>query len=104
MSGLNFLKVPLLRDDSEHVYHQYVILSEKRDLIKKELEEKQIFCGLHYPQPVHHQHIFSKSDYNLVSLEETDSLAKKILSLPMYPELSIDNAIEVTRCIKSLKL
>jgi len=103
LENLNHIIVPKLRTGNKHVYHQYVILSEHRDTIRRELEEDGIFCGIHYPKPVHLQSIYHKSSYNILDLNVTEQFSGQILSLPMYPELNLEEAKEVTARIKNIK-
>ena len=61
----------------------------------KELKKKEIYLGIHYPQPVHNQPAFSMKEYKPVSLTQTESVSSRILSLPMFPELDENDAVEV---------
>ncbi len=75
-------------DNSEPVYHLYVIQIDDRDKVMESLKEKKISCGVHYPLPLHHQPAFKYLNYGKDSLPYTESAANRILSLPMYPELT----------------
>lgn len=104
LQKINHIIVPKIRTGNEHVYHQYVILSEHRDTIKSELEKNGILCGIHYPKPVHLQSIYHKNSYNILNLNVTEQISNQILSLPMFPELNLDEAREVTKRIKNIKI
>jgi dTDP-4-amino-4,6-dideoxygalactose transaminase len=66
-----------------HVWHQYVIRTEKRDELQKYLSDNGISTVIHYPIPIHKQKAYSElSDY---SLPVTEELSKTVLSLPIYP-------------------
>lgn len=84
--GINqtVIKLPAELDGTKNVFHQYVIKSDKRDIIKRKLEEHNIFPGIHYDVPVHRQPNFHREDFILTNTEDH---ASKILSLPMYPGL-----------------
>jgi len=85
---------------AKHVYHLYVIRSHFRDQIRKRLEAKGIATGIHYPTPIHLQEacrVYCKRDF---SLPVAERITKQILSLPMYPELSMEEVKYVCSCIR----
>ena len=67
----------------KHVYHLYVIRTDKRNELKEYLHKDGIDTGIHYPVPIHKQPIFSGN----WKLPFTEKICKEILSLPMYPNL-----------------
>jgi dTDP-4-amino-4,6-dideoxygalactose transaminase len=79
--------LPKQRKDSTHVYHLYVIRSERRDALLAFLKEKGIGVSIHYPVPVHLQPAY-RSLHGCDKLPETEKITKEIISLPIYPELS----------------
>ena len=80
---------PMERPNTYHVYHLYVIACDNRDILKKSLEEREILTGVHYPVPGHrHQGYDKKCVLSEMGLPVTERMAKAILSLPMYPEIS----------------
>ena len=83
-----------------HVYHQYTILSPKRDAIMKALADKQIASAIYYPIPLHQQKAFG-SEYADTRLPVSEQVARECLSLPIYPELSMEQIHEITDTIKS---
>lgn len=74
----------------EHVYHQYTLLSERRDAILQALQAAGIASAIYYPVPLHRQNVF-KGDYAGVQLPVTEDVARRCLSLPIYPELDDDS-------------
>jgi dTDP-4-amino-4,6-dideoxygalactose transaminase len=74
----------------DHVYHLYVVRTEKRDELKEYLQKNEVFTQIHYPKPVHMQDSFKF--LNTETLPNTEKFSKEILSLPMYPELSEEEA------------
>lgn len=79
--------------DTFHVYHLYVIETSDRDRLAKFLADKGIGTALHYPTPVHLQPAYLNRIRGYENLINTENLYKKILSLPMYPELN-DNDVD----------
>jgi len=94
---------PMINIDCRHVYHLYVIRTERRDEMLEYLKSKKIFCGIHYPTPIHLQNAYSayrryhedKSDLLI-----TEKCAKEILSLPMFPEITREQIVYVVKNIK----
>ncbi len=85
--------LPFERNDAIHVYHQFVIQHQDRDLLRSYLAQHNIATLIHYPLPVHLQPAFS---HLAKDLPKTERLAKTILSLPMHPGLSESNIEHIT--------
>ncbi|MFO7594587.1 MAG: DegT/DnrJ/EryC1/StrS family aminotransferase [Pseudomonadota bacterium] len=83
----------------KHVYHQYTLLSEKRDQIMAALQDKQIACAVYYPIPLHQQEVFADMCQG-VTLPVTEKIAGQCMSLPVYPELEDDKVDQVLEVIR----
>lgn len=81
------VQTPQSADDLSHVFHQYTILSPKRDAIIEHLQQAQIGHAVYYPQPLASQQAFSGISRSL-ELQHTDTVCQQCLSLPMFPEIS----------------
>ena len=93
------IELPATRGDSTHVYHLFVIRTDDRDALRSHLQKDDVNTSIQYPVPVHLQPYYSCSSANS-PLHVTERLAKDILSLPMYPELSSDDLGKVIESIK----
>jgi dTDP-4-amino-4,6-dideoxygalactose transaminase len=83
------LVLPTRRGDVTHAYHQYVVRSSARDMLRARLKERGIATNIHYPMPVHQQPAYAgRVAVDPGSLCETERAAREVLSLPMYPELT----------------
>jgi dTDP-4-amino-4,6-dideoxygalactose transaminase len=73
----------------KHVYHLYVIQVEEniRDKLIEQLNAKGIGAQIHYPIPIHLQKAYKHLGYKAGSFPVSEKLAKRIISLPMFPEL-----------------
>ena len=102
LSGLKNISLPKKRKDSTHVYHLYVIKTQKRDELKNYLRSKDIGVLIHYPIPIHlqpaYKHILVNNNNKLIN---TETAAKKILSLPMYPELDESEIMTVVGAVRT---
>ena len=92
--------IPIEPANSRHVYHLYVIRHPQRDALMQFLHERGIGTAIHYPVPIHLQPAYRGRLGDAGSLPETERAAREIVSLPMYPELSVDDVRTVTRAIR----
>jgi len=83
-----YIQLPFIIDDSKPVYHLFVIQTNYRDELKDYLKIKGIDSLIHYPIPCGEIKAFEH--LNLYSPKNCLNISKKILSLPMYPELTED--------------
>jgi dTDP-4-amino-4,6-dideoxygalactose transaminase len=79
---------PSQADYSKHVYHIYAIRVRNRDTLINTLAEKNIFCGIHYPVPVHLQEAYQSLRLRKGSFPVAEYCAEELVSLPMFPELT----------------
>ncbi len=83
----------------KHVYHQYTLITERRDQIMAALREKQIGCAVYYPIPLHQQQVFAESCKGQ-SLPVAEKISQTCMSLPIFPELEnekVDMIMDVVR-------
>ena len=92
------LITPVESGQRSHVYHQYTIRSDKRELIHRKLTDGGIASAVYYPIPLHQQEVY-KEQYRAVSLPAVENAAAEVLSLPIYPELSVQQVDRVCQCI-----
>jgi dTDP-4-amino-4,6-dideoxygalactose transaminase len=71
-----------------HVYHQYTVLSDARESIQNALGASGIACAVYYPIPLHRQEVYRDSCADS-SFPIAEEVAARVLSLPMYPELTV---------------
>ena len=79
---------PVVNKNAKHVFHLYVIQHLRRDELKKYLTEKQIETAIHYPCALPFLKAYSKWGYQPSDFPVAHHATQKILSLPMYPELT----------------
>jgi dTDP-4-amino-4,6-dideoxygalactose transaminase len=95
----DLVAVPFEDGKGVHVYHQYTVLTDRRDTIMAKLTEQQIASAVYYPIPLHRQDVFAQQCQNL-SLPVAESIATRCMSLPVYPEMTneqVDQVIEAVR-------
>ena len=95
LAGLG-LQLPVVPEGRDHVYHLYVVQVDERDRIREALAADGIGTGVHYPVPVHEQPAYQSLGLTAADLPVTSAAAGRLLSLPMYPEMTREQADLVT--------
>ena len=95
------LTLPLVPDWADPVWHLYVIQSPERDRIAAQLAEAGIQTLIHYPIPPHLQQAYADLELPEGSFPIAERLAKSVLSLPIGPHLSREQAQEVASALSS---
>ncbi|MGD1277045.1 MAG: DegT/DnrJ/EryC1/StrS family aminotransferase [Tepidisphaeraceae bacterium] len=88
LSRLDRLVLPKVGPQRDHVYHLYVIQHPSRDALAAHLQRNGVSTGLHYPIPVHLQDCYQSLGIGRGALPVTESLASRVLSLPMFPTMT----------------
>lgn len=99
LSNLTQIKVPVEQPYEKSVYHTFVIQVEMRERLIEFLKNKGVGTKIHYPIPIHLQPAAKSLGQNKGSLPVTEEQAKKILSLPVYPELTTRQLSYIVNCI-----
>jgi dTDP-4-amino-4,6-dideoxygalactose transaminase len=100
LDGVGDLVVQRRSDSSTHVYHLFVVETERRDALREHLGEKGVQTGIHYPIPIHRQEAYADLGLPAGSFPVAERLAEQTLSLPMYPELTSEQIATVTGAIR----
>lgn len=100
LSKIEEIKLPQVRENTIHSFHQYVIKTKKRDSLKKFLFENGIDTLIHYPKALPFIDIFKKHINTKDDFEKSFENQNQMLSLPIYPEL---NSKEVEHIINKIK-
>jgi dTDP-4-amino-4,6-dideoxygalactose transaminase len=99
------ITLPAEPPDSQSAWHLYVVEVLERDSVRSKLAESGIQTGLHYPLPVHLQKAFAGLGLTKGMLPISEKLAEQCLSLPIYPELTGLQVVEVAESLhRTLKL
>ncbi len=101
LKGIEGVETPLEREGTECVYHLYVIQTDHRDGLQKYLGDHHIASGLHYPLPLHLQEAYGFLGYKNGDFPSAETSARRILSLPMYPEMTENQIQYVCEKIKA---
>jgi dTDP-4-amino-4,6-dideoxygalactose transaminase len=95
--------LPSERPDCRHVYHQFTIRTKNRQAIADALLAAGIASAIYYPVPLHQQDVFLKM-YNLKeSLNVSETCAREVLSLPMFPELTSEEIRQIADVVNNVR-
>ncbi|MEK7793688.1 MAG: DegT/DnrJ/EryC1/StrS family aminotransferase [Candidatus Hydrogenedentota bacterium] len=92
--------LPREHPHAEHVWHLYVVQHDDRDGLIAALREEDVFCGIHYPVPVHEQEAYPGIRTVPEGAPVSSRLARRVLSLPMHPELTEEQIAFVAGVIR----
>jgi dTDP-4-amino-4,6-dideoxygalactose transaminase len=107
LGGNEEVILPAQGRDNESVYHIYAVRVKDRDQVLRAMGERGISCGIHYPIPVHLQEAYRFLGRGRGSYPVAERCAGEFLSLPMYPELTLEQvhavADELKLCLSAAK-
>jgi dTDP-4-amino-4,6-dideoxygalactose transaminase len=86
-SGIEGIMPPVVREENESIFNQYVVRVERRDEMRDHLSSCGIGTAVYYPVPLHLQECFGYLGWEQGSLPEAELAAEQTLALPVYPEL-----------------
>jgi dTDP-4-amino-4,6-dideoxygalactose transaminase len=94
------VELPIEQPGFRPVYHLYVVRSDDRDRLQDDLKKAGVATGVHYPIPLHLQPALSHLGHDKGDFPVSERLAETVLSLPMYPELTEEQAQKVAKELK----
>jgi dTDP-4-amino-4,6-dideoxygalactose transaminase len=86
---------------AEPVWHLYVVRTARRDALAKTLKAAGIASGVHYPTPLHLQPAYASLGHARGSFPNAEAAAGEVLSLPVYPELPLDEVRRIAEAVES---
>jgi len=88
LSNIDSIRTPIIRENTFHVFHLYVIIAENRDDLSEFLNSKGIATGMHYPTALPFLEAYKYLNHKPSDFPIAYENQNKILSLPIYPEIS----------------
>jgi dTDP-4-amino-4,6-dideoxygalactose transaminase len=98
-TALRLCEVP---EWSRPVYHLYVVRVPQREVVQRHLAEAGIGTAVHYPIPLHLSRAYASLGFRPGDFPVAEAAAAEILSLPMYPQLSIDHLPRIVTTVTSV--
>jgi dTDP-4-amino-4,6-dideoxygalactose transaminase len=99
--GETGIETPFVREAGAHVFHLYVVQHQERDQLLEHLKAHGVQAMIHYPYLLHEQPLFRRGEQRALPVAE--ALVQRILSLPLYPQLSSEELQAVTAAVRSFK-
>ena len=88
LADVHGIILPTVASYGTPVFHIYATRTAKRDEILSAMKEKQVYCGIHYPVPLHMQKAYADLGYSEGDFPISEACSASYLSLPMFPELT----------------
>lgn len=93
---------PTVLPDRRHVFHVYAILTNDRQALTERLTAREIQFGIHYPQPIHLMPAHADLGYKAGDFPVSESVANRVLSLPLFPEMTRAQIEEVCASVRAI--
>ena len=100
LEDIQQITTPFVHEHNYHIYHQYTLITEDRDGLKDFLKSREIGIDTYYPLPLHLQDCYKELGYQRGDLPVSESLSDKVISLPIFPELTDDEQDFVVESLK----
>ena len=95
------VQLPQVASPEQHVWHLFVIRTGQRTALQQHLAAQGIQTLIHYPIPPHQQQAYA--EWNAQSYPLTEAMHQEVLSLPMGPTLTKNEALQVAKMVNSFK-
>ena len=99
LKDIEEIEVPFVDKRVKHVFHQYTIKTSRRDELKEFLEKRGIQAVVYYPLPIHKQKFYQDLGYK-ETLPVAESIALKVLSLPVHQNLKKEDLEFIVESIR----
>ena len=100
LKGIDEIVLPTVRENSKHTFHLYVIQASRRDELMQHLKDNGVETAIHYPTALPNLPAYKYLNTSENSFPIATALQSKILSLPLYPELSDEQINYIANCVK----
>ena len=100
LKDIEEITLPKVAEGASHVYHQFVIRTERRDELQAYLEQNGISTLIHYPVPPHLQKAYRHPGFKKGAFPVAEKLANTCLSLPVFPGIKEEQVAYLGRSVK----
>jgi len=98
------VRLPKARPGCRHVYHVYAVRTDDRENLRDVLGKQGIQTGVHYPIPVHLQPAHADLGYHAGDFPVAEQVAREVLSLPMFPEMTREQVQAVAEAVSGARV
>jgi dTDP-4-amino-4,6-dideoxygalactose transaminase len=96
------LETPVIADHVDPVFHLFVIQVDHRDQVLALLRQEGIGAGIHYPIPIHCQPAYAGLGIRPGTMPVSEAAAERLISLPLYPEMTAEQISYVAQTLRSI--
>ena len=97
------LTTPVTAPGNHHIFHVYAIQTDRRDELQQHLERNGVPTLIYYPLPLHLQKVYADHGWRVGDFPVSEATSKRILPLPMYPELTDEQVDYVIATVRTFK-
>jgi dTDP-4-amino-4,6-dideoxygalactose transaminase len=97
---LDGVVLPVEAEGRRHAWHLFVVLSDDRNAFRARLSERGVETLVHYPEPIHRQPAYAELG-GRVPLDVSERLCERVVSLPLYPELTDGEVEQVVAAVRA---
>src|SRR5206468_6553355 len=94
------IELPVTAPGNSHIFHVYALLTERRDALQQFLADRGVPTIIYYPRPLHTQKVYADCGWREGDFPVAEAVSKRILPLPMYPELTDEQVEYVAGVVK----
>ncbi|MGZ8475937.1 MAG: DegT/DnrJ/EryC1/StrS family aminotransferase [Candidatus Limnocylindria bacterium] len=91
-------------EGADHVYHLFIVRSDKRDALREHLAQHDVATAVHYPFPIHRTGAYAGLGLGPGSLPVAERLCEQICTLPLFPTMSDDEVARIVAAVESFEL
>ncbi len=100
MSDIPKIQLPVIHKKAKTIFNQFTIIAEDRDKLLSHLRSKDVACAIYYPMPLHLQECFSYLEYKEGDFPVAEEMTKKVLSIPVFSEITKEQQDYVIEMIR----
>ena len=93
------VEIPVMSPGNSHIYHVYALLADRRDALQQFLADNGVPTIIYYPQPLHLQKVYADYGWSEGDFPVAEAVSRRILPLPMYPELTDEQVDHVRNSV-----
>lgn len=95
------IHTPVTEPGNYHVFNQYTLRVAQRDALKQQLDAAGIGNSIYYPVPLHRQACFAALGYGQGDLPVTEQAVQEVISIPVFPELTVAEREQVVAAVRA---
>ena len=103
LAGQDYIELPSVRRGCKHVYHLYVVRTDKRNELRDYLSERGIDSMVHYPKALPFQACYENQRHSFADFPVAKFCQDHVVSIPLYPELEKDAIAYIVDTLKKFK-